>query len=130
MLFWCDGKRLYEVANLDELLSFLGNGVVHVARRQGFWESTHKYVLGKNHRLKEVPQELYYVGFISTLKKPLRLRTRRNTEEVLANLRVGSKVDVVAGDLKGWYLVRSEKCVMGWMKEAEVWSRFGIMELP
>jgi len=124
-----DGTTIHDVGVL-ETPRYLGNGIVINSSRQGFWESSHKYVLGKDHRLKELKQEFYHVGYANKLKKPLAIRVKRNQPQVLANLRVGSEVLVMLGDLEGWYLVQSENGLVGWIREAEVDPSFGILSLP
>ncbi len=114
--FWYDGVRLQKSGLLQRWPKYLGNGIVLVEQWEGFWGSQNKYVLGKNHTLAEVPQELYAVDCTATVRRPLGLLQRRNGTP-LANLRVGSQITVLLGDKKGWYLVQSENDLVGWVKE-------------
>jgi hypothetical protein len=117
VFFWFDGKRIRKMGRLMRLLKFLGNGIVLADDWMGFWIITRKYVLTKDRKLVEVPQEFYYVGVAGKVSKPLTLYRTRQTKQVLATLRVGSQAEIVLSDGKGWYLVKSENRLLGWVKE-------------
>ncbi len=109
-------------------LEFLGNGIVLADDWMGFWTITRKYVLTKDRKLVEVPQEFYFVGVTGKVSKPLILYQTRQGKQVLANLRAGSKAEIILSDAKGWYLVKSEKGLLGWAKEESILQ--SISDLP
>lgn len=117
VFFWFDGKRIHKMGHLMRWLKFLGNGIVLADDWMGFWTITRKYVLTKDRKLVEVPQEFYYVGVTGKVSKPLTLYRTRQTKQVLATLRVGSNAEIILSDGKGWYLVKSENRLLGWAKE-------------
>lgn len=118
--FWFDGQRIHKMGHLMRMLKFLGNGIVLADDWMGFWVITRKYVLSKDRRLVEVPQEFYYVGVTGKVSEPLTLYQTRQSKRVLATLRVGSKAEIVLSDAKGWYPVKSENRLLGWAKEDSV----------
>jgi hypothetical protein len=117
VFFWFDGKRIRKMGHLMRWLKFLGNGIVLANDWMGFWTITRKYVLTKDRKLVEVPQEFYHVGVTGKVSKPLTLYRTRQTKQVLATLRVGSNAEIILSDSKGWYLIKSENRLLGWAKE-------------
>ncbi len=128
LLFWFDGKRIHKMGRLMRWLNYLGNGVVLAKDWMGFWTITRKYVLTKERKLVEVPQEFYHVGVEGKVAKPLTLYQTRQGKRVLATLRVGSKAEIILSDAKGWYLVKSENKLLGWAKEESILQ--SISDLP
>lgn len=122
LYFWYDGVRLQKSGLLARWPKYLGNGIVLVQQWEGFWGSQNKFVLRKDHTLAEVPQEFYSVGCTPTVRRPLGLLQRRNGTP-LANLRVGSKITVLLGDKKGWFLVQSENDLVGWVREEDLLAK-------
>jgi hypothetical protein len=115
-------KGIKKVAELPPAPSYLGNGFVLTHTWSGFWTATTKYALDKKSgTLKEVPQSFYYLGLAATVKTtfPLYRGQRENTNEVVANLKPGSKILVLAAEYKKepkWYLVKSESGLLGWAR--------------
>jgi len=128
VFFWFDGKRIRKMGRLMRGLKFLGNGIVLANDWMGFWIITRKYVLTKDRNLVEVPQEFYYVGVTGKVFKPLTLYRTRQTKQVLATLRVGSEAEIILSDGKGWYLVKSENRLLGWVKEESLMK--SMLNLP
>ena len=128
LLFWFDGKRIHKMGHLMRLIKCLGNGIVIADDWKGFWLITRKYVLTKERKLVEVPQEFYHVGVTGKVSKPLTLYQTRQGKQVLAILRVGSKAELILSDNKGWYLVKSENRLLGWAKEESILQ--SISDLP
>lgn len=128
LLFWFDGKRIHKMGHLMRIPKYLGNGIVIVDDWMGFWIITRKYVLTKERKLVEVPQEFYYVGVTGKVIKPLTLYQTRQGKRVLATLRVGSKAELILSDGKGWYLIKSENRLLGWAKEESILR--SISDLP
>ncbi len=129
VFFSFDGKRIRKMGHLMRWLKFLGNGIVLVDDWMGFWTITRKYVLTKDRKLVEVPQEFYYVGVTGKISKPLTLYRTRQTKQVLATLRVGSEAEIVLSDSKGWYLVKSENRLLGWAKEESLMNSMSNLPL-
>jgi hypothetical protein len=99
-----------------------GNGALYGDVWMGFWSRKEKYVLDKG-RLRLVPPELYAVGQKARVKQPFVLLTRRGGEP-LATLGAGSALEIVAcaplpdANANHWYLIRSEKGLLGWARLA------------
>jgi hypothetical protein len=99
-----------------------GNGALYGEVWMGFWSRHEKYVL-ENGKIRHVPQELYAVGQKVKVKQPFVLLTRRGGES-LATLGVGNAIEIIAcaripdPQDNDWYLVRSEKGLLGWARLA------------
>jgi len=115
-------KGIKKIAHLPPGPSYLGNGIVLSVTWMDFWTPITKYALDKKSGiLNEVPQSFYYVGLTSTVKTsfPLYRGQHENTSELVANLKPGSKILVLAAEYKKepkWYLVKSESGLLGWTK--------------
>lgn len=125
MLFWFDGRRIHKMGHLMRWPKYLGNGIVLVDDWMGFWTITRKYALTRSRALAEVPQEFYHVGITAEVSRPLTLYQTRQEKTPLATLRVGSKVEILLTDTKGWYLIKSENRLLGWAKEDAMISAMG-----
>jgi len=128
LIYWYDGKSIKEMGKLWRWPKFFGNGKVLVKDWMGFWLRTKKYILTKERTLKLVPQEFYFVGVGGTVTKSLPILEERNGKEVVANLRVGSKVLIVLCDTSPedygdyWYLIKSDTNILGWVKQRDVYD--------
>lgn len=116
-------KAVKKIGQLGKGVEFKGYGMVLEYQWQGFWTSQTKYVLdAKTRQLKAVPQPFYSVGLPATVRKSFAIygRQRADPAEVVANLKPGSAILVVAAEYKPqprWYLVKSESGLMGWVGE-------------
>lgn len=138
-LYWYDGKNVKDMGEIDGSASFPANATVLSDTWQGFWLMRNKYALDKKTReLKKVPQDLYWVNTTGHVGKGFPIYTSRQDSIVLANLKQGSEILVVACDPSptkcrecklpegetenfcdwecDWYLVRSTTGLLGWVR--------------
>jgi hypothetical protein len=106
-----------------------GNGALYGEIWMGFWSKKDKCVL-ENGRIRLVPQELYAVGKKAKVTQPFVLLSKRGGE-TLATLGAGSAIELIACALlpgpnvneNHWYLIRSEKGLLGWAQLATFKSK-------
>jgi len=123
LVYQYDGKKIWELGHLSRWPLFLGNGIVYVKDWMGFWEKVEKFVLNKKERrLQRIPQELYYVGVKTTVSQSFPIYQRPKSPVVIANLKVGSSIEVLAwlpqfekdDYSEQWYLIRTEHGLLGY----------------
>jgi hypothetical protein len=122
-LLWYNGAEVHRAGRINGTLQYLGHGIMLARSRQEYWDRTDKYTLTAEHRLRQVPQELYWVGEVKPAKKKsFPIYTRRDGDDVQAYVRAGSNVLVAACDCRGdepsqWhYLLRTENGQLGWTR--------------
>ncbi|MEZ0537172.1 hypothetical protein ACAG39_07940 [Caldicellulosiruptoraceae bacterium PP1] len=109
-----NGKQFYEIARLNKMPVILGNGTVIIEEDMGFWIKKDKYVLtdktGKI-KLKQLPQELYYVGAKARVKKGFELFSNREDSKELATITLseGEIIDIVMCDTSNWFKKSNQK---------------------
>ena len=96
----------------------------------GFWTRTQRYVLGRDHKLRVVPQKTYRVDRAAPALKDFSLYTSRDYRHVRARVRKGSQVRVLLCDCRGdwadWnYLVKTASGARGWVRHPN-----RVIELP
>lgn len=123
LMIYYTGKEIKTLGLLTRWPSFQGNGIIYVDDWMGFWRKREKYVLNKKKRILErVPQELYYVGVEATVVKTFPIYKSRDSSQIIANLKEGSKILIIAcspegsDDMKHWYLIKSESGLLGYAK--------------
>ena len=139
-IFSYDGKEIYELGLIMRWPEFTGDGNIIVNDWQGFWSSVDKYTLDqKSHKLIRHPQDLYAIGYCLEVNKTFPIYCHENRDMVLADLREGSIIKIVACDMnrgqnkdesdyqKYWYLIKSESGLLGWAKEDDFREK---MDLP
>lgn len=117
-----DGKKLSLLGNLSGSVQFPGNATVLVDAWYGSWMQRDKYVLSsQTGKLTLVPQELHWVNKTVTVHKSFPIYRTRASSEVVANLRLKSKVLLIAVDYsedrdyeQTWFLIKSESNLLGW----------------
>jgi hypothetical protein len=125
-IYWYDGSSIKKVGRVARWPKFAGNGIIYVNGWVSFWQNTDKYVLTKQRTLQLVPQPLHYVGMKCKVKTGFPIYTSKNSKSVVANLKTGSQIFVVLGDISGmengntWYMVRSESNLLGWVAESNL----------
>lgn len=123
----------------------IGNGFVMLDRWMGFFAMRIKLELGTDGKLREVVPELYAVG-INALKvrKSFPLIAVRGRPEVMARLRAGSEINVVAYDPSpacapapgdpvepcDLFLVRASSGVLGWARHSDLAASTRLPRLP
>jgi hypothetical protein len=128
LIYWYDGSSIKEVGHLSRWPRFTGNGIVYVNGWVSFWQDTDKYVLTKQRTLQLVPQPFHYVGMKCKVKTSFPIYESINSRSIVANLRSGSQIFVVLGDISNtensrtFYLVRSESNLLGWVEESNLIS--------
>jgi hypothetical protein len=111
-------KQLRRIGEVPFEPEVPGNGALYGSSWMGFWEKKEKYVFEAG-RIRLIPQEQYYVGKSVTVKTSFLLLTKRGGEP-LATLGEKSKIELLTCVLdvndyeKHWYLIRSEKGLLGW----------------
>jgi hypothetical protein len=141
LIYRYDGRSIKEMGRLSGGPKFSGNGIVLVDDWMGFWIKREKYVLDKGSMaLRLVPQELYYVGIEGKVDKGFPIYEKRTGSDVVANVRPGSKVLIIACDpsptsddatggyFLDWYLIKSETGLVGWARLGEFGERMS--DLP
>jgi hypothetical protein len=123
------GKELAKIGVLSRWPEFKGNGEVIVNDWKGFWADREKYVLNKqNHELDSIPQDLYYVTQKKVVLESFQLHRSITDETVIATVRPGSVVEILACDEQRdspermyidvfWYLIKTESGLCGWAQE-------------
>jgi hypothetical protein len=103
-----------------------GGGFVVIPIWAGFFSQKKKLVLEKD-KLAELVPELYSVESKVKVKGALALVAHRDKKDVLARLKVGSEIDLLAYDPSpkckadkeiepcDWFLVRSSSGLLGWV---------------
>jgi hypothetical protein len=99
-----------------------GNGFVVYGSWQGFYARTIKLALdAKKQKLQELVPELYAVELEVKVKESFPLYTTRGKKEVLARVKVGTQVRILAHDPAAKaFLVRSSTGLLGWVMFTEL----------
>jgi len=123
VIYYYDGKRIIEMGRIRRWPKFLGNGIILVDDWMGFWSKRDKYVLNnKTRKLDFIPQEFYYVGVEAKVKESFPIYRKRESSEIVANLKPDSKILIILCDASPkdceshYYLIKSETGLIGWAK--------------
>jgi len=153
-IYWYDGKRTREVGHLQGGAAFVGGGIVYANDWHGSWSQREKYVLDKKtHTLRLVPQSLYWIDEKVTVSESFPIYRSPTDAGVVANLRPGSRVLLVAtpgvprvkpragakrvdrgqeeadGYMSTWFLIKSESNLMGWARLQTLYAKTSDMPM-
>lgn len=118
-LFSFDGHLIYKMLDPVSMSpKHNGNGIVLVDQWRNFWTKREKYILNpKTRKLDIVLQELYYVGVKARVKMMFPIYKTKSGSKIVANLKPQSTSLILACDINGWYLIKSESGLIGWTND-------------
>jgi hypothetical protein len=101
-IYWYDGKQLRQTGDIGRKIRIQGNGIVLADWWTGNFFVRDKYVLEKSsHKLRMVPQEMYYVGEPHKVLESFSIYKFPGSKDVIATLAKESKILVVAIKFSG-----------------------------
>ncbi|WP_427339493.1 YARHG domain-containing protein [Caloranaerobacter sp. DY30410] len=120
--FYCyDGQNIIKMGQTEGLFEYgikIDGAGKFSARTRGkilqTWFFDKYYTLSKEHKLIEVPQDIYITDYDVFVKKPIKLLRSRNNSDDYFVLHEGHKATIVGTDDKEWCLVETSTGERGW----------------
>lgn len=84
------------------------------------WRTPQKYYLDENHQIQEVKQELYEDNTHVFLTQSFEFYKEPNINSVKFMVDKGEVVTIVAGDLKEWFIIKTNKGETGWFRATDL----------
>jgi len=124
LVLYFDGRNIKKSGEIERWIRYVGKGTVIIDNWAGFWVSTEKYILDKNHLLKPVPQKIYYVDVKVTPVRDFIIYNDPFSQKEIGKINAGENITVLSYesrkrrekpyDPNAWYLILSEKRILGW----------------
>ncbi|WP_052045086.1 YARHG domain-containing protein [Caloranaerobacter azorensis] len=120
--FYCyDGQNIIKMGQTEGLFEYGikidGMGKLSARTRSKIlqtWFFDKYYTLSKEHKLIEVPQDIYITNYDVFIKRPIKLLKNRGNSDDYFILNEGRKVTIVGTDDKEWCLVETKTGERGW----------------
>lgn len=120
--FYYDGKEIVPMGRVQGSgysIKIDGSGVFTTSTRGEIlqtWFYTDKYRLSKEHKLENIPQEMYTMNTVVTVRKPISLKKDKNDSSETLDLAPFDIVLIRASDNKEWCLVEDSSGNKGWLQ--------------
>lgn len=124
LIYGWDGIQIQEIARFESrggIQDLSGNGIILINGLKSFWSKREEYVLDQQiRRLKQIPQELYYVGVQVKAIESFPIYKTREGKDIIADLQQGSECIILLCDgssskpSEEWYLIKSSTGLIGW----------------
>lgn len=131
-VFKYDGRWIYKLGDFSGTVILPGNGELWEINWIGFWPSIDKYVLRKNGKeMLWSKQPLYYVGVQAEVMATFPVYSERKGDQELIQVLKGEKVEILLcykdrSSWNSWYMVRTEKDLLGWVDEDTLYQKTNI----
>ncbi|WP_054869955.1 YARHG domain-containing protein [Caloranaerobacter sp. TR13] len=119
--YYFDGEDIIKMGNTEGLFEYGikidGTGKFSVRTRGKIlqtWFFDKYYTLTKEHKLVEIPQDIYITNYDVFVKKPIKLLRNRNNSDDYFVLHEGQKATIVGTDDKEWCLIETATGERGW----------------
>lgn len=117
LLLWYDGKHLHRVGLVEGWVEVAGDGRVVGREHHEFWTLPRPYRLGRDHRLREVPQRYYGLDVAANVLRPFALYREATRRSAVATVRPGARVRLLRYDSRrDVYYGRTDRGVYGWLR--------------
>ncbi|QIB26356.1 SH3 domain-containing protein [Caloranaerobacter azorensis] len=120
--FYCyDGQNIIKMGQTEGLFEYGikidGMGKLSARTRSKIlqtWFFDKYYTLSKEHKLIEVPQDIYITNYDVFVKRPIKLLKNRGNSDDYFILNEGQRMTIVGTDDKEWCLVETKTGERGW----------------
>ncbi len=120
--FYYNGKEIIPMGRVQGSgysIKIDGSGIFTTSTRGEIlqtWFYTDKYRLSKEHKLENIPQEMYTMNTVVTVRKPISLNKDKNDSSETLDLAPLDIVLIRASDNKEWCLVEDSSGNKGWLQ--------------
>jgi len=132
-------KNIRRIGIVGDVIEFYGDGSMIVRDySMSFWVRTVKYFITRQRTIEVVPQEFYYVGVEGVVKESFPIYAKRGSKVVVDVVKPREKILILLSDCsykepgkqwidpaKQWYLVRTERNLLGWIFMKSVSRKIG-----
>lgn len=119
-IYYYNGNELLFMGGVqgsDYTIKMNGSGTFSTKSRGDIlqtWFYTDQYKLTSSHKLVNIPQKLYKMNTLVTLKMQLKLQKSPTDTNTAVVLKSGEKVMITDTDNKNWCAIETSKGVKGW----------------
>lgn len=120
--YYFDGSKIVKMGETEGLFNsgvkFNGTGKITAETRGSIlqtWFFNKSFKLSNQHKIVEIPQELYTTDYDVTFKMQLNLYKNKGDASPSISVTKGEKAKIIATDDKAWCLLKTSKGIKGWI---------------